>query len=185
MGVHAGFGIQEHIDLGIKYDPSTGIYGERCCWLLLSLAVSEKDTVLVFLCDLSRDPRAVILMQCDVPSSPSEGLFSWRSFQAWTSTSAWRGPATASRAAAPRRTGSASSTRSPRRTRSSGGCFAQSVACVTAECKHLRFRWHMHAIRCSLQVPDQVRGCRPEQGVRWVDACMKLVAFQACCKPCA
>lgn len=24
----AGFGIQEHIDLGIKYDPSTGIYGE-------------------------------------------------------------------------------------------------------------------------------------------------------------
>lgn len=23
-----GFGIQEHIDLGIKYDPSTGIYGE-------------------------------------------------------------------------------------------------------------------------------------------------------------
>ena len=23
----AGFGIQEHIDLGIKYDPSTGIYG--------------------------------------------------------------------------------------------------------------------------------------------------------------
>lgn len=24
-----GFGIQEHIDLGIKYDPSTGIYGER------------------------------------------------------------------------------------------------------------------------------------------------------------
>lgn len=25
----AGFGIQEHIDLGLKYDPSTGIYGER------------------------------------------------------------------------------------------------------------------------------------------------------------
>jgi large subunit ribosomal protein L11e len=28
-----GFGINEHIDLGIKYDPSTGIYGElswRC-----------------------------------------------------------------------------------------------------------------------------------------------------------
>merc|ERR1712106_1237291 len=24
---HFGFGIQEHIDLGIKYDPSTGIYG--------------------------------------------------------------------------------------------------------------------------------------------------------------
>ena len=24
----AGFGINEHIDLGIKYDPSTGIYGE-------------------------------------------------------------------------------------------------------------------------------------------------------------
>ena len=23
-----GFGINEHIDLGIKYDPSTGIYGE-------------------------------------------------------------------------------------------------------------------------------------------------------------
>ena len=26
-----GFGINEHIDLGIKYDPSTGIYGE-CQW---------------------------------------------------------------------------------------------------------------------------------------------------------
>ena len=26
-----GFGISEHIDLGIKYDPSTGIYGE--CFL--------------------------------------------------------------------------------------------------------------------------------------------------------
>lgn len=25
----AGFGINEHIDLGIKYDPSTGIYGEH------------------------------------------------------------------------------------------------------------------------------------------------------------
>lgn len=25
----AGFGISEHIDLGIKYDPSTGIYGEN------------------------------------------------------------------------------------------------------------------------------------------------------------
>ena len=25
----AGFGINEHIDLGIKYDPSTGIYGGR------------------------------------------------------------------------------------------------------------------------------------------------------------
>lgn len=24
----AGFGINEHIDLGIKYDPSTGIYGK-------------------------------------------------------------------------------------------------------------------------------------------------------------
>lgn len=24
-----GFGINEHIDLGIKYDPSTGIYGAR------------------------------------------------------------------------------------------------------------------------------------------------------------
>ncbi len=31
-----GFGINEHIDLGIKYDPSTGIYGKSanligCC----------------------------------------------------------------------------------------------------------------------------------------------------------
>lgn len=26
----AGFGINEHIDLGIKYDPSTGIYGKQC-----------------------------------------------------------------------------------------------------------------------------------------------------------
>ena len=30
-----GFGISEHIDLGIKYDPSTGIYGATppsCAW---------------------------------------------------------------------------------------------------------------------------------------------------------
>jgi ribosomal protein L5 len=27
-----GFGINEHIDLGIKYDPSTGIYGELLTW---------------------------------------------------------------------------------------------------------------------------------------------------------
>ena len=26
-GGNFGFGIQEHIDLGIKYDPNTGIYG--------------------------------------------------------------------------------------------------------------------------------------------------------------
>lgn len=26
-----GFGISEHIDLGIKYDPSTGIYGASVC----------------------------------------------------------------------------------------------------------------------------------------------------------
>ena len=24
---HFGFGIEEHIDLGLRYDPSTGIYG--------------------------------------------------------------------------------------------------------------------------------------------------------------
>ena len=29
--LHAGFGISEHIDLGIKYDPSTGIYGASPC----------------------------------------------------------------------------------------------------------------------------------------------------------
>ena len=28
----AGFGISEHIDLGIKYDPSTGIYGASPCF---------------------------------------------------------------------------------------------------------------------------------------------------------
>ena len=30
-----GFGINEHIDLGIKYDPSTGIYGEHLWQLQL------------------------------------------------------------------------------------------------------------------------------------------------------
>lgn len=34
--VIAGFGISEHIDLGIKYDPSTGIYGELACQPILS-----------------------------------------------------------------------------------------------------------------------------------------------------
>ena len=29
-----GFGINEHIDLGIKYDPSTGIYGKPLGCLL-------------------------------------------------------------------------------------------------------------------------------------------------------
>jgi hypothetical protein len=33
-----GFGINEHIDLGIKYDPSTGIYGEL--WWQLQLLQS-------------------------------------------------------------------------------------------------------------------------------------------------
>ena len=32
-----GFGINEHIDLGIKYDPSTGIYGESLACLLFQL----------------------------------------------------------------------------------------------------------------------------------------------------
>ena len=31
-----GFGINEHIDLGIKYDPSTGIYGEQAIWSCLA-----------------------------------------------------------------------------------------------------------------------------------------------------
>lgn len=39
-----GFGISEHIDLGIKYDPSTGIYGAwkggRVVWI--GAAVDEK-----------------------------------------------------------------------------------------------------------------------------------------------
>jgi hypothetical protein len=34
-----GFGIAEHIDLGIKYDPSTGIYGARSLPPLLCLGV--------------------------------------------------------------------------------------------------------------------------------------------------
>ena len=32
----AGFGINEHIDLGLKYDPSTGIYGACSRWRYLS-----------------------------------------------------------------------------------------------------------------------------------------------------
>ena len=32
-----GFGISEHIDLGIKYDPSTGIYGGSFLHVLLLL----------------------------------------------------------------------------------------------------------------------------------------------------
>lgn len=34
-----GFGISEHIDLGIKYDPAIGIYGMDfyCCMYVLSL----------------------------------------------------------------------------------------------------------------------------------------------------
>lgn len=32
-----GFGINEHIDLGIKYDPSTGIYGKFAHLLLPNL----------------------------------------------------------------------------------------------------------------------------------------------------
>ncbi len=34
-----GFGISEHIDLGIKYDPSTGIYGE---WGATALAMRRR-----------------------------------------------------------------------------------------------------------------------------------------------
>eukprot|EP00983_Pelagomonas_calceolata_P082364 1155905-Pelagomonas_calceolata.AAC.3 len=41
----ARFGINEHIDLGIKYDPSTGIYGEfQACsqWASLTQAHASK-----------------------------------------------------------------------------------------------------------------------------------------------
>jgi len=48
-----GFGIQEHIDLGIKYDPNIGIYGmdfyvvlgrpgNLFCWLIVMNYVSVK-----------------------------------------------------------------------------------------------------------------------------------------------
>ena len=36
-----GFGITEHIDLGIKYDPSTGIYGEALLVCLDCLLVQS------------------------------------------------------------------------------------------------------------------------------------------------
>jgi len=39
-----GFGISEHIDLGIKYDPSTGIYGERSFDFALWTGRSEAGT---------------------------------------------------------------------------------------------------------------------------------------------
>ena len=37
-----GFGINEHIDLGIKYDPSTGIYGKY--------AASVQEALLILVC---------------------------------------------------------------------------------------------------------------------------------------
>ena len=37
-----GFGINEHIDLGIKYDPSTGIYGKFCISCSANSALSEE-----------------------------------------------------------------------------------------------------------------------------------------------
>ena len=39
-----GFGISEHIDLGIKYDPSTGIYGGP----LFPLKQNEHRSIIVF-----------------------------------------------------------------------------------------------------------------------------------------
>ena len=39
-----GFGIQEHIDLGIKYDPSIGIYGKRNITVTSTLLHLEKQT---------------------------------------------------------------------------------------------------------------------------------------------
>lgn len=39
-----GFGIQEHIDLGIKYDPAIGIYG------MDFFVVMGRPGVLVYLC---------------------------------------------------------------------------------------------------------------------------------------
>ena len=38
-----GFGISEHIDLGIKYDPSTGIYGECCGGIVVWGRLNEEE----------------------------------------------------------------------------------------------------------------------------------------------
>lgn len=48
-----GFGISEHIDLGIKYDPAIGIYGMDfyCCMYAASLCawIIRRTRVLIFL----------------------------------------------------------------------------------------------------------------------------------------
>ncbi len=50
-----GFGISEHIDLGIKYDPSTGIYGEpRVHAVLYCTAGNDRSAALLLLLTAAR-----------------------------------------------------------------------------------------------------------------------------------
>lgn len=53
-----GFGIQEHIDLGIKYDPSTGIYGAFYCLFGVFFGVSGAFVWFLFLPAAVPRPRA-------------------------------------------------------------------------------------------------------------------------------
>ena len=57
-----GFGIQEHIDLGIKYDPSIGIYGKRKIRVTSTLLhlKSRQDQIKIFLQILGMDFYVVL-----------------------------------------------------------------------------------------------------------------------------
>lgn len=57
-----GFGISEHIDLGIKYDPAIGIYGMDfyCCMYVIIAALADFGglycvTMLMLLASTGRD----------------------------------------------------------------------------------------------------------------------------------
>ena len=56
-----GFGINEHIDLGLKYDPSTGIYGTRP-----AVSASRLDVLLRVSVSVRGAQRAPEITDCQV-----------------------------------------------------------------------------------------------------------------------
>ena len=127
----SGFGINEHIDLGLKYDPSTGIYGAwRASLPSLSLQPAPVKLIAPRTCSWRAGGRMNLVpqhaalrprstLQAPRAAASARGVGSAAhpthrrptvAPQAWTSTLCWSARGTASRAAAAAAARSATST---------------------------------------------------------------------------
>uniref|UniRef100_A0A8C1UTQ3 Large ribosomal subunit protein uL5 n=1 Tax=Cyprinus carpio TaxID=7962 RepID=A0A8C1UTQ3_CYPCA len=62
-----GFGIQEHIDLGIKYDPSIGIYGLDF-YVVSSILLIQKDHIYAYIYITAAEPCCYLFISCGLRS---------------------------------------------------------------------------------------------------------------------